>query len=155
MAIVGYASGRTRLNWLGLDSVAAALPLAHFALSVGVWLIFFGAALYDPLDRPHFFREFGSQITFFGPAFVFLCVSATAYVLALHRRRRLSLRLTVAVVIAAGLCFWMDVARGRWQVSVDIATQAYWDAGNPAHQYFTWWWYNDRWFAHRALDRTR
>lgn len=34
----------------------------------------------------------------------------------------------------------------RYQISVDIATKEYWDRGGRAHEYVTWWWYNDRWF---------
>ena len=155
MATTGSTPPRESLNWFGLDAMAAALPLSHFALSVGVWLLFFGATLYNPLYRPQFLGDVADQATFFGPALMLLVVSVAAYSSAVRRRRRVALRLTAIAAIAAGLFFWADVAFGRWQISVDIATREYWDAGNPAHQYFTWWWYNDRWFAHRAADRAR
>ena len=52
----------------------------------------------------------------------------------------------LVLLIASLAFFWTDVHFQRYQISVNVAAKEYWDGGGKKHLYFTWWWYNDRWF---------
>lgn len=138
-----------RAHWFGRSALFAAIPLIHFAISVCIWLLWSSAYLWNSLLRPRFFEDIGRGYTYYAPAFCLLALSIAAYVLAL-KRRRAAWRLLLIVTLSAGAFFWTDVHFERYQVSIDVATQEYWDSGGHAHLYFTWWWYNDRWFSGRT-----
>lgn len=60
--------------------------------------------------------------------------------------RAVARRGAIFVLIAAIAFFVIDVHFGSWQLSTTLATREYWESGGTRHDYFTWWWYNDRWF---------
>jgi hypothetical protein len=64
-------------------------------------------------------------------------------------------RLAIIAVISACFFFGVDTYFGRYQYSVDIATVEYWDGGGAEHVYYTWWWFNDRWFHSSYWHRTK
>lgn len=145
MTVLNYTASRERLNWLGYLTLIAAVPLVHFAISVGIWLMWWGATLRNPWLRPRFFEEVSREALFFAPALCLFILSAAAFRLAL-KRRRAAWRVLLVIALSSGAFFWTDVHFQRYQVSIDIATKEYWDNGGMAHHYFTWWWYNDLWF---------
>jgi hypothetical protein len=60
----------------------------------------------------------------------------------------------VLLTLIAALAFlWGDVHFRRYQISVGVATKEYWERGGRKHEYFTWWWLNDRWFDRAARGR--
>ncbi len=146
MATLDYSSARERLDWLGYASLAAAVPLIHFALAAGIWVMWWVATLTNPSMRPRLGEELARDGMYAAPAFVLLIPSTIAYVRALRRRRRVWRML--AIVIAAAMAFcWIDVHFHRYQVSVCMATDEYWRNGGRAHHYFNWWWFDDRWVS--------
>jgi len=145
VTVLNYTASRQRLNWFGYSSLVAAVPLIHFALSVGLWLMAWGAALLNPWLRPRFFDEVSRDFLFFAPALCLFVLSAAAYWLAL-KRRRAAWRVLLIIGLSAVAFFWTDIHFQRYQLSVFIATEEYWNNGGKARVYFTWWWYNDLWF---------
>jgi hypothetical protein len=127
---------RKRLNWLGWSTLLASVPLIHFALSVGVWFMWWGPTQF------RFLHEARKQFMFFAPALVLFASSAAAFYLAL-KRKPAALRLLAITLLAAIAFFWIDVHFHRYQVNVEFATDAYRNNGGRAHYYFTWWWYDD------------
>jgi hypothetical protein len=142
VTVLSYTASRQRLNWFGYSSLIAAVPLGHFAISVGIWFMWWGATLQNPWLRRRFFEEVSRDLLFFAPALCLFVLSAAAYWLALKRHRAVW-RLLLLIAVSAIAFFCTDVYFRRYQVSVDIATKEYWDSGGLAHHYFTWWWYND------------
>jgi hypothetical protein len=145
VTVLNCTASRQRLNWFGFSSLIAAVPLIHFALSVGLWLMAWGATLLNPWMRPRFFDEVSRDFLFFAPALCLFVLSAAAYWLAL-KRRRAAWRVLLIIGLSAVAFFWTDVHFQRYQLSVGVATKEYWDNGGKARLYFTWWWYNDLWF---------
>lgn len=142
MAALDYSStSSTRLRWFGWPTILAGALLAHFAISTAVWILWFGGMLANPDMRDAFLPSLPEA----APAFVLCALCAALFVLAL-RGRALARRGAVFAAVASAAFFWTDVSFQRYQISVDIATKEYWDGGGKAHAYFTWWWYNDRWF---------
>lgn len=79
------------------------------------------------------------------PAFVLCGLSAVTLALALHNHA-VARRGAIFVLIAAIAFFVIDVHFRNWQLYTTLATREYWESGGTRHNYFTWWWYNDRWF---------
>ena len=145
MPTLDHADRRDRLNWLGPTTLLAAVPLLHFAISVGLWVMWWVRTLLNPWMRPRHFSEASIPLTCFASAFCLLVLSVITQWLAL-KRRRIAWRLLLVLVLIAVAVFWIDIHFHRYQISVDIASREYWDHGGLAHYYFTWWWYNDLWF---------
>ena len=139
--VIDYSTIPTRLRWFGWPTLLSAALLAHFLISVGTWLLWFVGILRNPDMRD----EFVPSLLPSAPAFVLCGLSAVLLVLGL-RGRAVARRGVLLVLTAAIAFFWTDVHFKQYQLSVDIATKEYWDGGGYAYQYFTWWWYNDRWF---------
>lgn len=139
--VLDYSTVRTRLRWFAWPTLLSAALLAHFLVSVGIWLFWFVAILHNPYVYAR--DEVLSSLLSSATAFL-LCVSSVA-VLVLALRDRPAARRGVLILLIASLAFfWTDVHFQRYQISMDIATKDYWDSGGSAHCYFTWWWYNDR-----------
>jgi hypothetical protein len=79
------------------------------------------------------------------PAFLLCGLSAFALRLAIGGRR-IARYAAVALVIASVTLFAIDIHFQRSQVHTFIARAEYWERGGKAHDYFTWWWYNDTQF---------
>ena len=120
--------------------MSAAL-FGHFLVSVGTWALFFVGILRNP-DMRHVLVPW---LVDSWPAFLLFLLSAILLVLALRGRAIARGGVLLVLVASIGL-FWFDVHFKRYQISVDIATKEYWDSGGRTHEYFTWWWYNDRRF---------
>ena len=87
--------------------------------------------------------------TLFAPAFQCVLLLVAAFIglfetLCAFRRACVWLGILVLGSISA---FAIDATFVRYQYSVDVATKEYWDGGSFCHVYYTWWWYNDRWFG--------
>jgi hypothetical protein len=139
--VIDYSTVRPRLRWLAWPTLVSAALLAHFLISVGLWLFWFVAILHNPYMR----REFLPFLLQSAPAFALGGLSAVLLPLAL-RGRAVARRGVPLVLIASMAFFWTDVHFQRYQMDVGIAQKAYWESGGKAHYYFTWWWYNDRRF---------
>ena len=135
---------RQRLYWLRPTTIAAALLVFHFLESFYLWGYYFITMGENPTRRHDILpniRGNGSQlitlIVLFGFSVVSLITALRGY--------RWTLRLLLITLFASLAAFAYDVKHQRWQLHTFIATQDYWDAGGREHDYFTWWWYNDRW----------
>ena len=133
-----------RLNWLGWSALLSAVPLVHYAVSVGIWARYFVGVLCNPYPPPRFVDELLFQAPYCASAMVLFLLSLAAYVLAL-KKRRAAWRLLIVIAVSTVVLLWIDVHFGRYQISIDIATVEYWENGGRKHEYFTWWWLNDRW----------
>lgn len=142
--VLDYSSVRSRLRWFAWPTVVSVALLAHFLVSVGMCLFWF----FGIVRNPYMMDEFLPSLNQSAPACLLCGLSAVVLVLALRGRQ--VARLGVLVLLITSLAFfWADVHFDRYQISVDIATREYWDSGGSAHEYLTWWWYNDRWFHSR------
>lgn len=132
-----YTNRRVPLDWLGWRPLVALIPLGHFTISMGLWLVVItgqeGFAGYYLVQ----------SLSVFGPAAGLLALSVVAYILAL-KRRPASMVLVLIIVLCSAALFWTDVRLGRYQITVDMATTEY-QGGH--YSYLNWWWYNDRWFG--------
>ncbi|HEY2584862.1 MAG TPA: hypothetical protein VGI81_03735 [Tepidisphaeraceae bacterium] len=138
--IIDYPTVHPGLRWFAWPTLLAAALFAHFLVAAGQWLVWFAGILSNPYMR----GEFVPSLRAATPAFALCGLSAVVLVLAL-RGRAVARRGVLLVLIATLALFWIDVHFQRYQVSVDIASTDYWDSGGRAHEYLTWWWYNDRW----------
>jgi hypothetical protein len=141
VTVIDYSTIRTRPRWFAWPTLLSAALLVHFLISVGYWLLWFVGILRNPYMRDHFLPSLWTSL----PAFSLCALSAVLLVLAL-RGRPIARRGTMLLVAAAVSFFLVDVYFGRWQIHTFIATREYWEAGGKTHDYFTWWWFNDRWF---------
>ena len=141
MAKVDYSTVRTRIRWFAWPTLLSAVLFAHFSVSVGIWFVWFVGILHNPYMR----KKFILFLLPSAPAFVLCGLCAVLLVLAL-RGRSVARRGVLFVLIASLAFFWTDIHFQLWQVSVDNATKEYWDSGGYEHDYFTWWWCDDRWF---------
>jgi hypothetical protein len=144
MTVEDLRFSRRRLNWLGPLSVAASFALFHFSISLLAWVGFFALEYRNPFARRDIPSQLSSQFTCYLPVPVLFTLSAIAYWMAVTRRPA-AWRLLTIVTISAIAFFSLDVFFERYQISVDIATNDYWNSGGSANSYFTWFWYNDRW----------
>ena len=139
--IINYCNLRPRLRWFAWPTMLAGVMLAHFGVSVGIWAQWIVGLLRNPYLRSELFPSAWSSV----PAIVLCSLSGLLFVLAL-RGRPVARRGVLLLVAAAVAFFLVDVCLDRWQIWVSTATVEYWNAGGRRHEYFTWWWYNDRWF---------
>jgi hypothetical protein len=130
---------RPRLHWLAWPTLLSAALLAHFLISAGVWLVWLVGILLNPDMRSDFIPSLQPS----APAFIFCGLSAVSLSLAL-RGHPAARRAALFVFAAAVALFMIDAYFGHWQLHTFIATKEYWDAGGRKHDYFTWWWYDDR-----------
>jgi hypothetical protein len=139
--IIDYSTVGARLRWFAWPTLVSGVLFAHFLVAAGLWWVWLAGIL----RNPHMRGTFVPSLRVSAPAFVLCAVSGVVLVLAL-RGRAVARRGVLLVLIASLALFCIDVHFQRYQISVDIATKGYWDRGGRAHEYVTWWWYNDRWF---------
>src|SRR5688500_5920905 len=127
--------------WAWLAGVFSALLAVHFGVAGCFWM----KALAH--DRARFAPS--SVLAVYWPDWfvplLLLSLSVACLILSIARSRATK-RVLILTVLAAVTFFSVDVSLGRYQFSVGIATKSYWDSGGPEHVYYTWWWFNDRWF---------
>jgi hypothetical protein len=140
--VIDYATVRARLRWLAWPTLLSGALLVHFLISVVIWLVWFDGVFRSSQVRKELLPSLWSAV----PAFALCGVCGAVFVLAL-RGRSVARRGALLVAVAAVALFCIDVSFGRWQIHTFVASKEYWDAGGRAHEYFTWWWYNDRWFG--------
>lgn len=140
MMVLDYTTIRLRLRWFAWPTLLSALLLGHFLASVGFWLY----CLFLFFLNPYMRNDFLWLLPQCAPAFALCALAAGVFLSALYGRP-IARRGVLFLVIATAAFFWTDVQFERYQISIDIATQEYWDSGGRAHEYFTWWWLNDRW----------
>jgi hypothetical protein len=117
----------------------------HFLASLMVWSV-------GVVWGMRFGFDFASWIWLLGqasPAILLFVLSVVSLIRSL-RRRRLASAMVILVYVISACVFSYDVATKRAQMRVDIAASEYWDSGGSEYTYFTWWWYNDRWFRRRS-----
>lgn len=131
---------RPRLRWPAWPTLLSAALLVHFMISSAVWLLWFVGILRNPDMRDHFIPSLQPS----APAFVFCGLSAVSLSLAL-RGHRAARRAALFVLAATVTLFIIDAHFEHWQLHTFIASKEYWAAGGKKHDYFTWWWFNDRW----------
>jgi hypothetical protein len=142
MTVIDHSKVRKRPRWFAWPTLLSGVLFGHFLMSIGIWVLWLTGILRDSDRR----NEFMPWMVAAAPAFLLFTLSAIVLVLAL--RGRAIARVAVLVVLLASVAlFWFDIRFKRYQISVDIATKEYWASGGRAHEYFTWWWYNDRRFG--------
>lgn len=129
--------GERRQSWLDWSIlVLALLGTAHFTVSVLAWTLL----LYVVTDKftavPGWEAVLGAL-----PAVVLLVLFAVSALWAWRRVRRARYLLAAAVVLAIA-CFVFDAVTRNCQMHVE------WTMADspPPFVYFTWWWYDERWF---------
>ena len=142
---LNYATTRRPLRWFSALSIASALFLWHFLVSCGMWGLFLVGLARNPDMRHLLPQTLIADASLLATLLLLLALSITSLITAIHRHRlaRLLLLITLGASITS---FAYDITRRRYQIHVFIATKDYWDAGGKRYDYFTWWWYNDRWF---------
>ncbi|HYE17621.1 MAG TPA: hypothetical protein VEA69_04210 [Tepidisphaeraceae bacterium] len=143
MNVIDYSAARPRrrLRWFAWPTLLSAAMLAHFLVSAGIWAMYLGAWR-DRWARGVLLPVLREAL----PAVAWCGMSAAALVLSL-RGHPIARRGALFVPVSAIALFAIDVYFRRYQIAV-FATVEYWEKGGRGHVYFTWWWFNDRWFGY-------
>jgi len=121
--------------------------IAHYGLSTVAWALTITREVQDGLRLD----LLDLYLYLFAPAaqaVLILIACCLAFLEAVRRFRR-SIAWTGIILAASIASFSVDVAFERYQIAVCMATKSYWESGGAQHLYYTWWWYNDRWFQRR------
>lgn len=132
--VLSYATG-SRLSFRNWIAIAfAALAVLHFSISSLFWIT---SALSN--------RSLRDTLGPAWPCAGLLAISMVSLLLAVKRSRSAGWVLCL-LLLASAVGFWRDIIGRNYQLHVFIATTEYWEKGGKEHVYYTWWWYNDRWF---------
>src|SRR4051812_1929438 len=82
VTVIDYSTVRTRLRWFAWPTLVSAALLAHFLVSIGIWLLWFVGVLRNPYMRDAFLPSLLPS----APAFLLCGLSAVLLVLALRGR---------------------------------------------------------------------
>src|SRR5206468_2627253 len=97
LTVMNQSTVRTRLRWLTWPTLVSAVLLAHFLVSVGIWVYWFVGILRNPYMR----NEFVPSLYASASAFLLCGFSGVAFVLAL--RGRTAAKRGVAVLFIASI----------------------------------------------------
>jgi hypothetical protein len=113
--------------------VVTVVGLAHFFISVALWLLGVFVAVKQG-------AIIWGECLYSIPAFVLFFLFTSVAVLSRRRRNMAWGVLAIAVFLSLG-CFFFDAVNHHYQIHFENM-----ERGTASTQYCTWWWYNDRWF---------